>query len=63
MNTKLTFVAVLGDVKNAKHLYDVQVRLINGNVRKIEVHANNAAQARKIADQFDHFVMSVNMVG
>lgn len=55
--------ATLGNPKTSKHLYDVEVRYLDGTRRTIEVYANNRDQASRIANRFDFEVCSVNMVG
>ena len=44
--------------RNAAHLYEIET-----TVGKIEVDANTAAQAGKIARDAGYTVMSVNMIG
>lgn len=44
--------------KSSKHLYEVGT-----TAGRIEVDANSAAQARKIAEQHGYTVRDVNMVG
>lgn len=52
----------LGDRKNAKHLYNVEVDGLTGPFT-IEVDANNSVNATRIASRAGYFVRSVNMVG
>jgi hypothetical protein len=52
----------LGDRKNAKHLYDVEVEGPNGPFT-IEVDANTSSQASAVATKAGYVVRSVNMVG
>lgn len=56
--------------ENAKHLYDVYVEIhipmaLKGysNIRRIEVEANNRAQASSIVKKLGYEVCSVNMIG
>ena len=46
----------------SKHLYEVETK-VDGNIVKIDVHADTRTQATKLAKAAGYEVRSVNMVG
>lgn len=59
---KVMMMNVFGNVKTAKHSYEVGT-IIDGKITKVEVHANSSAQASKIVAGKGLEVRDVNMVG
>lgn len=51
------------NMPGAKHLYDIEVRDIEGTTKTIEVEANNRNQAARVARDRGYEVCSVNMTG